>query len=734
VTRRRVPGLAIAAIAATAIAVGGAAIERLDPFPRLRFAIQRPAEDMPSTRAVDPRIVTEGLPTISLYLEPSALDELLANKMEHGREWERRASVSYFDGGRLLFSTDVGARIHGGGSRLTSPKQGFRLFFRRQYGASRVPRGLIFGPESDPLRRLVVHNDARRDGTGVVWHLVNPLAYDLSRRIGCLTSQTRPARFILNGEDQGLFVLKEHFDDEYFDAYMPGRRITMDIDDMEALRDRIDATHPLTMDAVAELIDVDNMTSWFLAVVFAGTRDAYQGPGQFLDEDKARAGWFWMTWDQDESFRDWQFDSFQYLLERVGERPRGRRRSEPRATVLTRLIAGDPAFRKYLARRIDDMLNHQLTPEFVGERISHYADVAVSFGVSPDAYLPRLREFAANRPAVVRATAEQWLNSPPSLPVAVERVGGGTLIVDGFSERSPYRGQYIPKREIAVRTPDGADLMWYVNGEATGVRSELRLTVDRPLSIGAGAPAPAAEAPPPAALPASGAVPAIVWRRVPGGEVEMGCVGAHDRACDPNEHPRERVRVAPFELAATEVTVAEFRRFATARSLMTPRQPSYSGDTHPIVNVTSAEAAAFCEAEGGRLPTEPEWEFAARAGSADTVYPWGNRYSSDAANGSGIRAADVWRHTAPVASFPANAFGLHDMIGNVWEWTSGWHREGQGWAGPTPVEPDSTSPEYLKTVRGGSWDSETASLRASRRIGLRPGDRHNLYVGFRCAR
>jgi formylglycine-generating enzyme required for sulfatase activity len=477
-------------------------------------------------------------------------------------------------------------------------------------------------------------------------------------------------------------------------------------------------------------------------VVFAGTRDAYQGPGQFLDEDKPRAGWFWMTWDQDESFRDWRFDSFQYLLERVGERARGRRRSEPRATVLTRLIAGDEAFRRYLAQRVDDMLNHQPTPEFVSERISHYADVAIAFGVSPDAYLPRLREFAANRPAVVRATAEQWLNTPPSLSVTVERAGTDTLIVDGFHERSPYRGQYFPGREIVVRAPDGAELVWSVNGEAVGERSELQLRIDRPTTIVAGRagtrlPSGARENEAGAGGVVEGAPAAaagISWRRVPGGMVDLGCVGDHDRACEPDEHPRARVRVAPFEIAATEVTVAQFDRFAAARNTMLPRQPAWSAGTHPVVNVTSDEASAFCEAEGARLPTEAEWEFAARAGRSDTVYPWGNRYSADSANGSGIRAKDAWRYTAPVGSFAPNAYGLFDMIGNVWEWTADWYRHGEGWTTPAAAEPDRTSPEYLKTIRGGSWDSGAASLRTSRRLGLRPGDRHNLYVGFRCVR
>ncbi|MGH9373451.1 MAG: CotH kinase family protein, partial [Vicinamibacterales bacterium] len=371
------PGRAglLAALAAAAMLVAvGVAVERLDPFPLLRFAIQRSPTELPSTSAIDKREIVKGYPLVSLYIEPATLRALLDHKMEHGRDWERPSTLSYFDDGHLRFTAQVGARIHGGGSRLTSPRQGFRLFFRRQYGATRAPAGVLLDASSDPLRRVVIHNDVRRSRNGVRWHMINPLGYDFARRIGAITPETKPVRFFLNGEFQGPYVLTEHFDDEYFDAHMPGRRVTMKIEDMRVLRARVDATHPLTMEAAAELLDLENVTTWFLAVVFAATRDAYQGPGQFLDEGRERAGWFWVTWDVDESFRDWDLDSFQYLLERVGERYRGRRPSEPRGTLLTRLIAGDARYRAHLASRVDDMLNHQLTRAVTAERAAHYAD------------------------------------------------------------------------------------------------------------------------------------------------------------------------------------------------------------------------------------------------------------------------------------------------------------------------------------------------------------------------
>jgi formylglycine-generating enzyme required for sulfatase activity len=731
---RRPEALLVLAGAAIALVLIGVAIESADLFPRLRFAIQRDAAELPSTRAVPPRDVIRGLPLLSIYLQPEDLKEILANKMEHGVKWERRASLSFFDAGRLRFGGEAGVRIHGGGSRITSPRQGFRVFFRRRYGTAHFPPGIVFGPDSDPIKRIVVHNDVRR-ADGINWHLANPLAYDLARRVGGITPDTYPSRFFLNGEDQGLFVLTEHFDDEYFATHMPGRRITMEIDDMEALRDNLERLRPLTMDGVSAFMDLDNVTSWFLAVVFAGTRDAYQGPGQFLDEGRERGGWFWVTWDMDESFRTWDLDSFLYLLERPGERPRGRRASEPRSFVLTTLISEDARFRAYLAARIDTMLNHQLTREFVEERRAHYARTVAEFGVPDTTYLNRQKEFLEKRPTFVRAIAEQWLNTPPGVPVSIRRAGGGPLIVDGFEKAGAYDGTYFPGREVVARSPDGA-VRWIVNGSVAAEGQELRIHANRPLTIVAttdrvepltevpyrAAPAEQAPAPEP-----------IQWRQIPPGSFIAGCTEG-DTMCDDNERPTQQVSVPEFQLMAAEVTVHQYRAFAASSGRTVPRQPHWSGPDHPVVNLTWDEAASFCEAAGGRLPTEVEWEYAARGGRSDLRFTTGMQLNVDAVNGRGVTADDRWGMTSPVRSFPPGAYGLYDMAGNVWEWTASWFREDDEWAQPRASEPGPDSDQFLRTIRGGSWDSSMRNLRVSGRVGLSPHGRHNLYVGIRCAR
>jgi formylglycine-generating enzyme required for sulfatase activity len=191
-----------------------------------------------------------------------------------------------------------------------------------------------------------------------------------------------------------------------------------------------------------------------------------------------------------------------------------------------------------------------------------------------------------------------------------------------------------------------------------------------------------------------------------------------------------------------EVTAAQFQRFLhDAQATLVGRwllpkdvvmedQPSGSAKDHPVVNVSWFDATAFCRFAGARLPTEAEWEYAARGGNADDVYPWGNTYSADRANGLGVAGNDRWRESAPVGSFPANGSGLFDMIGNVWEWTSTVYRSYPYRADDGREDPAS---RQARAVRGGSWNRIPKLLRVSTRDYNSTPDRYD-YLGFRCAR
>ena len=114
---------------------------------------------------------------------------------------------------------------------------------------------------------------------------------------------------------------------------------------------------------------------------------------------------------------------------------------------------------------------------------------------------------------------------------------------------------------------------------------------------------------------------------------------------------------------------------------------------HPIGSVTGEEAKAYCEWAGGRLPTEAEWEYAARGGKEGLKYPWGDEISHDRGNYERKKGG-----TTPVGSYEANGFGLHDVAGNVWEWCADWFEEGY-YAGSPQKEPPGPSGGTVRVLR-----------------------------------
>jgi formylglycine-generating enzyme required for sulfatase activity len=206
----------------------------------------------------------------------------------------------------------------------------------------------------------------------------------------------------------------------------------------------------------------------------------------------------------------------------------------------------------------------------------------------------------------------------------------------------------------------------------------------------------------------------------------MGCVSS-DQHCNADERPRHAVTVSkPFELMATEVTAGMYR----AAGKDVDEQPPWSTSAdHPIVIVTWDEARVFCQEVGGRLPTEAEWEYAARGGRDDSVYPWGDEpptHDSAAVSGAVFESDQAQR----VKSHRPNAFGLFDVAGNVWEWTAD---IGTLYRPDAVTDPQGLASGRTRIARGGSFGDDASNLRVSNRTSNEPG-RVNLNVGFRCAR
>ena len=204
-----------------------------------------------------------------------------------------------------------------------------------------------------------------------------------------------------------------------------------------------------------------------------------------------------------------------------------------------------------------------------------------------------------------------------------------------------------------------------------------------------------------------------VW--IPPGTFTMGCSWG-DAECDDDEKPAHRVTITHgLWIGQTEVTQAAYQR------AMGTNPSHFQGTNLPVETISWNEAQTYCEAVGMRLPTEAEWEYAARAGGTSARY--------------GDLDAIAWyfdnsgRQTHEVARKEPNAWGLYDMLGNVWEWVADWHAD---YAAGSQSDPHGPASGTYRVLRGGSWDNNPRFARASFRGWSGPGNRFNRF-GVRCA-
>ncbi|MCD6308157.1 MAG: formylglycine-generating enzyme family protein [Candidatus Latescibacteria bacterium] len=199
--------------------------------------------------------------------------------------------------------------------------------------------------------------------------------------------------------------------------------------------------------------------------------------------------------------------------------------------------------------------------------------------------------------------------------------------------------------------------------------------------------------------------------------------------------PVHRVTVSPFELSRDEVTVSQYSVFVGETEHPEPRfwRDQLANPDRPVIYVSWNDAVAFAKWVGARLPTEAEWEFAARGGLVHQKYPWGSESPGNRANlgHDWGNDGDGWRkYLAPPGTYPPNAFGLNDMAGNVWEWTA--DRFGPYTPGLS-VNPAGSSTGNLRVMRGGAWNSTESFIRNAFRGPSQPGFK-GPHVGFRVAR
>jgi len=234
-------------------------------------------------------------------------------------------------------------------------------------------------------------------------------------------------------------------------------------------------------------------------------------------------------------------------------------------------------------------------------------------------------------------------------------------------------------------------------------------------------------------------------------DIPAGCFQMGSEQGDPDERPVHKVCISAFQMGKYEVQQKNFQ------AVMGANPSQHVGADLPVDSLTWDEASDYCKNIGMRLPTEAQWEYAARAGTTTPFY-WGATLSGKEANFCDStcqlnirepRVTDGFKYTAPVGSFPPNPFGLYDMAGNVSEWIRDWMGVGENYYQVSPEQdPPGPHPDLQacmregcigsqsitnKVYRGGAWNEDAAALRSS--------NRHDLHfqlrpegTGFRCAK
>src|SRR5262249_3282035 len=244
------------------------------------------------------------------------------------------------------------------------------------------------------------------------------------------------------------------------------------------------------------------------------------------------------------------------------------------------------------------------------------------------------------------------------------------------------------------------------------------------------APSDTAKPEPVAAAPKQPSPPQSPMVMVPAGEFIMGT----NKGPIDNEKPQRKVYLPAFYIDVYEVTNAEFKLFCDATGHPYPENPAWDPNyfltkpTNPVINVTWYDANTYAQWVGKRLPTEEEWEKAAR-GTDGRLWPWGKDFNTSLANLEGKE--DGYDYTAPIGSFRAGAsiYGALDMTGNVWEWTSSIYK-------PYPDSPDNDKryQQENRVIRGGGYQSPSNILRgAAFRFPSEPDQAYEA-TGFRCAK
>jgi len=428
----------------------------------------------------------------------------------------------------------------------------------------------------------------------------------------------------------------------------------------------------------------------------------------------------------------------------------------------------------YVQRRVETYPNSRQTPDFGTFAHDDRGEMVILLMIAPtpqdDKPEVAFAEPVLTPTQMLAAVGPALILPPPPETVALIAPTPEPTVENVSRERDRRWGYLRRGRWIAGSSAAFVTVASVLVGSRTvhNKPSPVASPVHAPTDAGA-------DSPPDTRLSAEGTQPSRHLRGscsdgmvpVPAGTFQMGSLAG---VGEDDEHPQHEVTLSAYCIDKTEVTVKAYAACVEAKgcspAALTVRGTRLSSDqvlrysrfcnghdrpNHPLNCVDWDQATAYCTWAGKRLPTEAEWEYAAR-GNDGRRYPWGNEAPSakrlnacgsecvglakfDLGQGWGemYNASDGWETTAPVGSFPdgASPFGVLDMAGNVWEWTADWYDK---YAAAAAVDPRGTTAGAARVDRGGSWNYNNAEyVRTAFRAWVSASDRV-MDVGFRCAR
>ena len=450
-------------------------------------------ERLAAALRIDPEWLTRDVSIVSLLMDEDDYSELDTNFYARGREWERPGFFAFVENGELAFGSGVGVRIHGGWSRSDPENRSYRIYFRNSLGVGHFPLELFDTGGSLPARVLIIRDDHGTDQWGRTWQFVNPIGFDICRRIGCLAPRTKTVVFFLNGKYMGIDFLVERMDEKFLEShfghdsfslvrtdarvFVHEKRMFTEPKKVDMVRlgpvseyldfvAWLDRSPELSMADAGRVVDLENLTNWFVAVFFIALHEAYQGP-QLKDLTVEDSRWFWIAWDNDRSLgftlrhpqTGWQGRTFRNLA---------RGTQSARYQILSRLLRHSPEYREYLAHRFVNIMNHSLTDEYLLELVEHYRREAERHHVTGTRFLDFIEEFMRRRPRRIYRQVQGLVQMGPAHELSVEIPAERTVSVNGFEVSGRFKGRYFEgmRVELAVDPATARGFShWILDGE-----------------------------------------------------------------------------------------------------------------------------------------------------------------------------------------------------------------------------------------------------------------------------